>query len=33
LLKRAKIKLEREDLIKDPKKKHFVVGDLRKFAE
>jgi hypothetical protein len=33
LLKRAKIKLERGDLIKDPKKRHFVVGDLRKFAE
>ncbi|AGK61159.1 hypothetical protein Asulf_01160 [Archaeoglobus sulfaticallidus PM70-1] len=33
LLKRAKISLERGDLIKDPNKRHFVVGDLRKFAE
>lgn len=33
LLKRAKIPLERGDLIKDPNKRHFVVGDLRKFAE
>ena len=33
MLKRAKVKLERGELIKDPKKRHFVVGDLRKFAE
>lgn len=33
MLKRAKVKLERGVLIKDPKKRHFVVGDLRKFAE
>ncbi|MBO8182051.1 MAG: hypothetical protein H0Z28_04560, partial [Archaeoglobus sp.] len=33
LLKREKIPLQRGELIKDPNKRHFVVGDLRKFAE
>lgn len=32
-IKRNKIPLERNDLIKDEKKRHFVTGDLRKFAE
>jgi hypothetical protein len=32
-LKRAKIPLERGGYIKDPDKRHFVSGDLRKFAE
>ncbi|MBO8179726.1 MAG: hypothetical protein H0Z19_04485 [Archaeoglobus sp.] len=32
-LKRAKIELEHSDLIDNPKERHFVIGDLRKFAE
>ena len=32
-LKRNHVPLERGDLIKDPDKRHFVAGDLRKFAE
>ena len=32
-LKRNHIPLKRGDLIKDPDKRHFVAGDLRKFAE
>jgi len=32
-IKRNQIKLERSDLIKNENKKHFVTGDLRKFAE
>ncbi|AAB91305.1 conserved hypothetical protein [Archaeoglobus fulgidus DSM 4304] len=32
-LKRAMIPLEKGELIKDKNKRHFVLGDLRKFAE
>jgi hypothetical protein len=32
-LKRNHVPLERADLIKNPDRRHFVTGDLRKFAE